>query len=166
MSSQGKNLSDLDYTSSELSSELKIAIVTSEWNGDITGRLLSGAKTALEKLGVLEKNIKCISVPGSFELPLGAQMLLEESDPLPHAIICLGCVIRGETSHFDFVCNSVSQGIKDVALKFNTPVVFGVLTDDNKDQSIARSGGELGNKGEEAGVTAVKMALLQRHLRT
>ena len=166
MSSLDKNLSDLDYNTTELCSELKIAIITSEWNGEITDRLLSGAKSALEKFGVVEKNIKSISVPGSFELPMGAQMFIEESDPLPHAIICLGCVIRGETSHFDFVCNAVSQGIKDVALKYNIPVVFGVLTDDNKDQSLARSGGALGNKGEEAGVTAVKMALLQRNLRT
>jgi 6,7-dimethyl-8-ribityllumazine synthase len=166
MSSQDKNLSDLDYNSVELCSELKIAVVTSEWNKDITSRLLSGAKMALEKLGILEKNIKCLSVPGSFELPMGAQMFIEESDPLPNAVICLGSVIRGETSHFDFVCSSVSQGIKDVGLKYNIPVVFGVLTDDKKEQSLARSGGELGNKGEEAAVTAVKMALLQRNLRT
>ena len=97
---------------------------------------------------------------------MGAQMFIEESEPLPHAVICLGCIIKGETSHFDFVCNSVSLGIKDVGLKYNIPVIFGVLTDNNKDQSLARSGGDLGNKGEEAGVTAVKMALLQRDLRT
>ena len=166
MSSQDKNLSDLDYTDSEKCSELKIAIVTSEWNSDITDRLLSGAQAALDKSGILEKNIKSIRVPGSFELPMGAQMLIEESDPLPHAVICLGSVIRGETSHFDFVCTAVSQGIKDVGIKFNIPVIFGVLTDDHKDQSLDRSGGKLGNKGEEAAVTAVKMALLQRDLRT
>ena len=166
MSSQDKNLSDLNYITSEQCSELKIAIVTSEWNSEITDRLLSGAKSALEKFGIPDKNIKCIAVPGSFELPMGAQMFIEESEPLPHAIICLGCIIRGETSHFDFVGNTVSQGIKDVGLKYNIPIIFGVLTDDNKDQSLARSGGDLGNKGEEAGVTAVKMALLQRDLRT
>jgi 6,7-dimethyl-8-ribityllumazine synthase len=166
MSSQDKNLSDLEYTDAKFCSELKIAIVTSVWNNDITDRLLSGAKNSLEKHGVLEKNIKSIHVPGSFELPMGAQMLIEESEPLPHAVICLGSVIRGETSHFDYVCSSVSQGIKDVGLKYNIPIVFGVLTDDRKEQSMARSGGDLGNKGEEAAVTAVKMALLQRELRT
>ena len=166
MSSQDKNLSDLDDITSEKCSELKVAIVTSEWNRDITDRLLSGAQEALKKSGIPEKSVKSIRVPGSFELPMGAQMLIEESDPLPHAVICLGSVIRGETSHFDFVCSAVSQGIKDVGIKFNIPVIFGVLTDDHKEQSLARSGGELGNKGEEAAVTAVKMALLQRDLRT
>ena len=164
MSSRDKNLSDLTYEGSDLTADLKIAIVCSEWNRDITDRLLDGAKEGLSKYGISEKHIKVVHVPGSYELPLGAQMLLESLDPPPHAVICLGCVIRGETSHFDYVCQSVSLGIKDVGLKYNVPVIFGVLTDDKKEQSLARSGGELGNKGEEAAVTAVKMALLQRKL--
>ena len=118
-----------------------------------------------EKIGISDKHIRIIDVPGSFELPIGAQMLLDECDPLPGAVICIGSVIRGETSHFDFVCQSVSLGIKDVSLKYNVPVIFGVLTDDNMDQSLSRSGGNLGNKGEEAAVTAVQMAILQRRLR-
>ncbi len=165
MSSSDKNLSDLDYNIDGETADLRIAIVRSEWNEDITNNLLKGALESLEKMGVTEKHIRVIEVPGSYELPMGAQMLLEECDPLPGAVICLGSVIRGETSHFDYVCQAVSQGIKDVSLKYNVPVIFGVLTDDTKEQSIARSGGIHGNKGEEAAVTAVKMAILQRHLR-
>lgn len=165
MSSQDKNLSDLSYEGADQASELKIAIIRSEWNSDITERLLHGAIESLHKYGIADKNIKVIHVPGSFELPIGAQMVLECQDPQPHAVICLGCVIRGETSHFDYVSQAVSSGIKDVGLKYNVPVIFGVLTDDKKEQSLARSGGELGNKGEEAAVTAVKMALIQRKLR-
>ena len=165
MSSQDKNLSDLNYDLSGDASELKISIVHSEWNEEITHRLLSGCLQALQNMGIEDKNITSISVPGSFELPLGAQMLIENTDPKPNAVICLGCVIRGETSHFDFVSQSVAAGVKDVALKFSIPVVFGVLTDDNKTQSLDRSGGQHGNKGEESAVTAVRMALLQRKLR-
>ena len=165
MSSQDKNLSDLNYDLSGDASELKISVVHSEWNEEITHRLLSGCLQSLKDMGVEEKNITSISVPGSFELPMGAQMLIESTDPKPNAVICLGCVIRGETSHFDFVSQSVASGVKDVGLKFSIPVIFGVLTDDNKTQSLDRSGGKHGNKGEEAAVSAVRMALLQRKLR-
>ena len=165
MSSNDKNLSDLNYNVEGDTSELRIGIVRSEWNDEITGGLHKGALDALHRLGVIDKHIRSIDVPGSYELPLGAQMLIEECDPLPSAVICLGCVIRGETSHFEYVSQSVSLGIKDVGLKYNLPVIFGVLTDDNIEQSRARSGGELGNKGEEAAVTAVQMALLQRKIR-
>ena len=164
MSSQDKNLSDLNYELSESPAELKIAIVFSEWNEEITSRLLQGCRDGLEKIGISEKNIMEVSVPGSYELPMGAQMVIEHTDPKPNAVVCLGCIIRGETSHFDFVAQGVSAGIKDVSLKYNLPVVFGVLTDDNKEQSMHRSGGRHGNKGEEAAVTAVKMAMLQRSL--
>ena len=165
MSSQDKNLSDLNYDLSGDASELKISVVHSEWNKEITHRLLAGCLQSLKDMGVDEKNITSISVPGSFELPMGPQMLIESTDPKPNAVICLGCIIRGETSHFDFVAQSVSSGVKDVALKFSIPVVFGVLTDDTKTQSLDRSGGQHGNKGEEAAVTAIRMALLQRKLR-
>ena len=165
MSSQDKNLSDLNYHLEGDTSEMRIAIVVSEWNADITERLLDGCKTALRKLEVEDRHIRIIRVPGAFELPIGAQMLLEECDPLPSAVICLGCIIKGETDHFKFVSHSVSSGVKDISLKYNLPVIFGVLTDDNKEQSLDRSGGALGNKGEEAAVTAVQMALLQRKLR-
>lgn len=165
MSSADKNLSDLNYKLEEEAADLRIAIVRSEWNNDITLRLQEGAVEALHRFGITDKHIRIVDVPGSFELPLGAQMTLEECDPLPGAVICLGCIIRGETSHFEYVAEAVSQGIKDVGLKYNLPVIFGVLTDDTKQQSIDRSGGKYGNKGEEAAVTAVQMAVLQRRLR-
>lgn len=144
---------------------MRIAIVRSMWHADITARLLEGSLNALARLGVGENRLKIIEVPGSYELPIGAQIMLEECDPLPSAVICLGCVIRGETSHFDYICQAVAGGISQVALKYNLPVVFGVLTDDNIEQSMARSGGTMGNKGEEAALTAVKMSLLHRKLR-
>lgn len=165
MSTADKNLSDLNYHLEGDSSELRIFIVKAAWNEEITSRLLDGAMQALDNFDIPQNHRRVIEVPGSFELPMGAQMLLEECDPPPSAVICLGAVIRGETSHFDYVCQAVSQGIKDVGLKYNIPVIFGVLTDDNKDQSLARSGGVHGNKGEEAAVTAVQMAMLQRKLR-
>ena len=142
--------------------KLSIGIVVSEWNFDITGSLLSGAKKVLFQMGIDKDNIKEHFVPGSFELALGAQYILEYANVA--AVICLGSVIRGETAHFDFVCQACSQGIKDVGLKYNAPVIFGVLTDDNKEQSIARSGGKLGNKGEEAAVAALKMLALKRSM--
>lgn len=165
MSSSDNNLSDLNFNIEGETSSLDIYVVKSSWNDKITNRLLSGCLEGLEKMGIPTDQIKVVEVPGSFELPLGAQMVIDASDPKPNAVICLGCVIRGETSHFEYVSQSVSQGIKDVGLKYNLPVVFGVLTDDNIQQSLSRSGGELGNKGEEAAVTAAKMAILQRDIR-
>lgn len=165
MSTADRNPLDFNLNFEAEASDLRIAIVRSQWNDDITRRLLDGAVETLKRFGIADKHLRVIDVPGSFELPLGAQMLLEECDPLPGAVICLGCIIRGETSHFEYVAQTVSSGIKDVGLKFNLPVVFGVLTDDNKQQSLDRSGGKYGNKGEEAAVTAVQMAVLQRRLR-
>ena len=141
--------------------KLQIGIVVAEWNKDITDGLLSGAKQELLDSGIQENNILVHYVPGSYELPLGAQFILEYTGV---AVICLGSVIRGETAHFDFVCDSCNQGIKDVGLKYNSPVMFGVLTDDNKEQSIARSGGKLGNKGNEAATAALEMLALKQSL--
>jgi 6,7-dimethyl-8-ribityllumazine synthase len=141
---------------------MRIGIVVSEWNNDITDNLLRGAVETLAECGASLDYIKIIYVPGSFELPSGAQMLLENTSV--EAVITLGCVIRGETPHFDFVCNACAQGVKDVSIKYNKPVIFGLLTDNNVEQSRARSGGNLGNKGVEAAVTAIKMIALQRQL--
>ncbi len=154
------DLSSIHYTPGFNISTYRLVIVTSEWNSEITKNLLKGSIETLTHLGVPEKNILQKYVPGSFELPLGAQFCLEKFNP--DAVICLGCIIQGETRHFEFVCQAVSQGIKDVSLKYNKPVIFGVLTDDNKQQSIDRSGGKLGNKGVEAAVTALKMIDLQK----
>jgi 6,7-dimethyl-8-ribityllumazine synthase len=133
----------------------KFGIVVSEWNDQVTESLFSGTLETLLKHGVKKDNIYRKNVPGSFELTLGAQWLaeLEEID----AVICLGCVIQGETRHFDFICDAVANGITNVGLKYNKPVIFGVLTPDTLQQALDRSGGKHGNKGDEAAITAVKM---------
>ena len=163
MATSNKNLSDFGDQSIPNANGLKIGIVVSEWNHEITGNLLSGARETLIKYGCSENDIYVEGVPGSFELPLGAQFMLENKALNLDAVICLGCVIRGETSHFDYVCQATALGIKDVGIKYNKPVIFGVLTDDNIEQSRARSGGQHGNKGDESAVTAIKMAVLQRN---
>lgn len=141
-------------------SEKKIAIVVAEWNRDITGALEEGAIDFLLKAGVKKKNIKLRPVPGTFELSLGAQWMAEKKEI--DAVICIGCVIRGETAHFDFICQGATYGITEVGLKYNKPVVFGVLTTENQKQAEERAGGKLGNKGEEAAETAIKMLAFKR----
>jgi len=142
--------------------DMTIGIVVSEWNPDITKALLKGALNILKKNGVLEKNIIVKYVPGSFELPLGAQLLEEAHHP--DAIICLGCVIKGETSHYDYICSSVSNGIMQLNLKFSKPFIFGVLTCNTNQQATDRAGGIMGNKGEEAAHTAIAMVLLKKEI--
>jgi len=139
-----------------------VGIVVSEWNTEITEALLSAAVATLKEHGLTDDDIIIRHVPGSFELPLGAQFLLDNA--APHAVICLGCVIQGETRHFDFICNSVSQGIMQLNLDYSTPVVFGVLTPENQQQAIDRAGGKHGNKGVEAANTALKMIALQNEI--
>ena len=149
------NLSDYSPLNLTNADEFHIGIVVSEWNDFVTFNLRNGAIDVLRKEGVKESNIKVYYVPGAFELSF-ATMKLCKSGRFD-AVIAIGCVIRGETSHFDYVCSGVTQGIKDCNVLTNTPAVFCVLTDDNKEQSMARSGGNLGNKGIEAGVVALKM---------
>lgn len=136
-------------------SNKKFAIVVAEWNEDITEPLFEGAYHALLELGAKKQNIVRKNVPGSFELPLAAQWEAEKKDIA--AVICLGCVIQGDTPHFDYVCQGVAYGIMKVNLKSNKPVAFGVLTTLTKKQAMERAGGKLGNKGEEAALTVVKM---------
>ncbi|UTW66741.1 6,7-dimethyl-8-ribityllumazine synthase [bacterium SCSIO 12643] len=157
-----QNLSDYSSEDVPNGNKYTIAIIRSEWNEDITQNLADGAESALLDNGVLEENIIRHDVPGAYELPLAAQWMANK--PEIDAVVCIGTVIRGETSHFDFVSQAVSQGVKDVSLKTNKPIIFGVLTDDTKQQSIDRSGGILGNKGVEAGVTALKMLGLRDQL--
>lgn len=164
MATVEKNLSSFDATTLPDAASMRIGIVVSEWNDDITENLLNGAIEVLHQAGIKEHNLRVIHVPGSFELPLGAALLLQNDKV--NGVVALGSVIRGETSHFDYVCQAVAQGIKDVSLKFMKPVIFGVLTDDNKQQSIDRSGGKHGNKGTEAAVACLKMVHLQRGLLT
>ncbi|MFN0049191.1 MAG: 6,7-dimethyl-8-ribityllumazine synthase [Cytophagales bacterium] len=150
-----QNLSSQALHSKQNFSKYKIGIAAAEWNTEITSALLSGAVERLVKEGVYKRNIFEIPVPGSFELVLGAQFLAEKSEI--DAVIVLGCVIQGETPHFDYICQAVAKGITDVNLKFNKPIVFGVLTTLNQQQAIDRAGGIHGNKGDEAAVTALKM---------
>lgn len=136
-----------------------IGIVVSEWNAPITESLLKGATDTLISAGVKESDIIVEYVPGSVELTFGAKTLIEET--LAHAVIVLGCVIQGETAHFDYVCDSVTQGITTLNLEYDTPVIFGVLTTNNQEQAEARAGGSHGNKGEDCAIAALKMIALQ-----
>ncbi len=154
------NLSLYDPESIPFAGDMRIGIVVADWNREVTSELLRGAKNTLLKHGTPEKNIIIKHVPGSFELTLGAQFLAEYDDP--DAVICLGCVIRGETPHFKYICQSVTQGITQLNLDYNIPFIFGVLTTDTHQQAVERAGGKHGNKGDEAAVTAIKMAALQR----
>ena len=159
MATINNNLSDFNKYSLPDSSDMKIGIVVSQWNNKITDGLFNGAFTTLIESGVSENNIEKIEVPGSFELIFGAKILSRNE---VDAIICLGSVIQGETKHFDYVCQAVSNGIKDLNITLNIPVIFGVLTDNTMEQAINRSGGKHGNKGTEAAVTAIKMAHLNQ----
>lgn len=139
---------------------MRFGIVVSDWNMDVTWSLLDGAVKTLKKHGAIDQNIVIKHVPGSFELTLGAQFLAEYDDL--DAIICLGCVIQGETLHFTYICQGVTQGITQLNLEYNLPFIFGVLTTVTLQQAVDRAGGKHGNKGDEAAVTAIKMAALQR----
>jgi 6,7-dimethyl-8-ribityllumazine synthase len=154
------NLSGYDSQRVPDADDMIFGIVVSDWNIDITGALLEGAIQTLKKHGTPDGNIVVKHVPGSFELTLGAQFLAEYEDL--DAVICLGCVIQGETPHFTYICQSVTQGITQLNLEYNIPFIFGVLTTENKQQALDRAGGKHGNKGDEAAITAIKMAALQR----
>jgi 6,7-dimethyl-8-ribityllumazine synthase len=159
MASSIKNLSSLQLSGLSITKKIKIGIVVSEWHSDITEKLYKAALETLVKSGVKSKNIIKKYVPGSFELTLGAQLLAQSKKT--DAVICLGCVIKGETPHFDFICQAVSNGITDLNIKFNKPVIFGVLTTNTLQQAKDRSGGKYGNKGVEAAVAAIKMITLK-----
>tara|TARA_B100000497_G_C7633200_1_gene380587 strand:- start:427 stop:915 length:489 start_codon:yes stop_codon:yes gene_type:complete len=159
MATANKNLSDYNYNDVPAAEGMKFGIAVAEWNSEITEGLFKGAKEALLACGCTDANIIRKNVPGSFELPLAAQFFFESSKV--DAVICLGSVIQGETKHFDYVCQTTALGIKDVSLKYNKPVIFGVLTDNNMQQAIDRSGGKYGNKGTEAAISAIKMLSLK-----
>ena len=155
MATDLKNLSEFSKTQMADISEKNFAIIVSEWNEEITEALYNGSHQTLINEGAKPENIFRKNVPGSFELSLGAQWMAQVDSI--DAVICLGCVIQGETRHFDFICSAVADGITNVALKYNKPVIFGVLTTNNQQQAIDRSGGKHGNKGDEAAITAIKM---------
>ena len=159
MATKNTNLSYFNKEEVPNANGLSFGIVVSEWNENITTGLYNGAYQALIDCGVNESDIKRLDVPGSYELVFGAKITAKNK---PDAIICLGSVIQGETKHFDFVCEAVALGIKDLNIKLDIPVIFGVLTDNTMDQAISRSGGKHGNKGIEAAITAIKMAVLNK----
>lgn len=150
-----KNLSDYDLESVPTAEGMKFGIVVAEWNYEITGALAQGAIDTLVKHGAEEEDILVKHVPGAFELTLGAQAMAQNTDV--DAVIVLGCVVRGGTPHFDYICQGVTQGITQLNIDFSLPIIFGVLTTDDQQQAEDRSGGIHGNKGDEAAVTAIKM---------
>ncbi len=158
MATELQNLSSYDPGAIPWSEGKKIGIVVSEWNKPVTGNLLNGAVQTLLEFGVKQSDIVVEYVPGSFELTYGAKKLIEKTSP--DSVIVIGCVIQGETPHFTFVCNSVTQGITELNILHNIPVIFGLLTTNTLEQAKARSGGRHGNKGDEAAITALKMIAL------
>ncbi|WP_172917846.1 6,7-dimethyl-8-ribityllumazine synthase [Capnocytophaga canis] len=158
MATENKNLSQYDKTKIPNVANYRFGIVTSEWNEQVTFGLKKGAIDTLKDCGALEENILCWEVPGSFELIYGSKKMIKTQRV--DAIIAIGCVIQGETKHFDFVCQGVTQGIAQLNVSENIPVIFCVLTDNNIQQSLDRSGGKHGNKGVEAAIAAIKMVTL------
>ena len=157
MATANKNLSEYNKTTIPNAKDIRFGIVVSEWNDAITEGLYNGAYNALVDCGAVDENIIRWNVPGSFELIYGSKKMQEHNVDI---VIAIGCVIEGETKHFDFVCQGVTQGIKDLNVLHDTPVIFCVLTDKTVVQSLARSGGEHGNKGTEAAIAAIKMSAL------
>ncbi|MHB1278498.1 MAG: 6,7-dimethyl-8-ribityllumazine synthase [Bacteroidia bacterium] len=159
MATSLKNLSHYDPSALPDGSSFYIGIAVAEWNPEVTNALLEGAVATLLRAGVKEERIEIRRVPGTFELPIACQWMAEQKKT--DAVIGLGCVIQGETRHFDFICDATANAMQNVALKSNKPCIFGVLTTDNQQQALDRAGGKHGNKGDEAAVTALKMVALR-----
>jgi 6,7-dimethyl-8-ribityllumazine synthase len=143
-------------------SSMRFGVIVSEWNSDVTEALYRGTEATLISAGCTPANIIRKNVPGSFELPIAAKWMLDSETP--DAVICLGCVVQGETRHFEFICNAVSTAIMKLGLDYSVPVIFGVLTPENLKQAYDRSGGRYGNKGVDAAVTAIQMVALGKEL--
>lgn len=159
MATANKNLSNYDKSKLPNAKPFRFGIVVSDWNENITNGLYLGAETALLDCGAISDNIIRWNVPGSFELVYAAKKMIETQKV--DVVITIGCVIKGETMHFEFVCEGVTQGIKDLNVLSDIPVIFCLLTDNTEQQSIDRSGGIHGNKGTEAAIAAIKMAFLR-----
>ena len=153
----------MNYQGSLDGAALRIAVVTARFNDFITDRLQAGALDCLKRHGVAEDAVDTVAVPGAFELPLAALTLAETGRY--HAVICLGAVIRGDTTHYDYVCNEAAKGIAAAGIKTGIPVIFGVVTTENTEQAISRAGGKSGNKGWDAAMTALEMANLLPHIK-
>lgn len=164
MASALKNLSTYNEDNIPNGKDLNIGIVVADWNAHITHALFEGCYDTLIKHGVEEQNIKTVQVPGTFELPTGAKLLLASKSY--DAVICIGCVIKGETKHDEYINNAVAQGLVNLSIMSSKPVIFGVLTPNDEQQALDRAGGKYGNKGVEAAVTALRMAVLPKELKT
>jgi len=161
MATAHHSLSDFDYKDVPNAKGWRFGIVVSEWNSEVTSKLQEGAIRTLIKFGASKNSIIVNYVPGAFELPLGCKFMI--SSEKPDAVIAIGCVIQGETKHFDYICDSVASGITRLNLDHSVPVIFGVLTTDNLEQALDRAGGKHGNKGDEAAVSAIKMVQLAQN---
>lgn len=159
--SEAHDLSGIQYSGEQTHGGDRVVIVVSKWNPEITETLFQGAVNVLQSVGVRDENILRYDVPGSYELPAGADIALQKHPNLD-GIICLGCVIQGETRHFEFISQAVATGIMKVGLEYHCPVIFGVLTPDTMQQAKDRAGGKYGNKGEEAAVALLEMIDLER----
>ena len=155
-----KNLSAYDESQIGELNELKFAFVVADWNPEITHSMYDAAKETLMKHGAKEDHLSIIQVPGTFELPSAARIIAKRNSP--DAIICIGCVIKGETAHNEYISNAVAQGLVHLSLVSGIPCIFGVLTPNNMEQALDRAGGKHGNKGVEAAITAIRMALLYK----
>lgn len=164
MASSEKNLSEYSKENIGTAEHLKFGIIVSEWNEKITNSLLQACKETLQSLGAQESDITTVFVPGTYELPYGAKLLLQKNKV--DAVIALGCVVRGETKHDDYINNAVSNGLMQLSLVANVPCIFGVVTTNDMKQAIDRSGGAHGNKGTESAITAVRMAQLDKTIET
>jgi 6,7-dimethyl-8-ribityllumazine synthase len=162
MATHLKNLSETSLQADKAFKKFSIGIVVADWNTEITHALMNGAVDFLREKGIKDKRIHVQFVPGSFELPLAAKWMADRSDI--DAVITLGCVIQGETRHFDFICDACAHGVMQVGLDSGKPVIFGVLTTNDQQQALERAGGKHGNKGVEAAETALKMLLLKEQV--
>ncbi|MBR3547614.1 MAG: 6,7-dimethyl-8-ribityllumazine synthase [Bacteroidaceae bacterium] len=162
MASSLHNLSDYDINSVPSAEDMRLGIVVSEWNNNITSALLQGAYDTLLRHGAKEENIRVMTVPGSFELVYGSSQMVKSGKV--DAVIAIGCVIRGDTPHFDYICQGATYGLSKLNLQSDVPVIYGLLTCNNHDQAEARCGGILGNKGDECAITAIKMVSYRRNL--
>ncbi len=161
MANPTKNIYSLKGYEVDNIKDIRVAIINTEWNPDIIEQLTTSCLNTLKELGIHKDLIEVITVPGSFELPLGAKYVIGSKDK-PDAVICLGCVIQGETKHDDYINHSISKSISQLGLMSNTPVILGVLTTNNKDQAVARANGSKGDKGKESAYAALKMISIKQ----
>ena len=162
MATKNHNLSDYDIDRVPNAQGMKIGIVVSEWNENITGALLEGARNTLIKQGVAEQDILVTTVPGSFELIYGASQMVKQG---VDAVIAIGCVIRGDTPHFDYICEGATYGLAQLNTTQQTPIIYGLITTNDMQQALDRCGGKLGNKGDECAITAIKMVDFRRRMK-